>query len=540
MATIKDAYELTSKAATAGIDAATRSIGGIGKALKSVSSIGAAPFKAIQAGLGGIGKVVGGITKGLGMFGLAVEGLKSAKEIVTKVFDSLRAQSPKLNAALTKVERSFQKLVGPILKKLGDALAPAFDKLAKILGSPTFKKFAELIGNLLIKGLNALMPILDKAFELFSNIIGVLGRGLDPFNAIVAIIGRIMRAFGAGDEQVSGFINTMFSVRDLVSQAWQQLQNIIAGVWNWLSVNVLQPLIGAVQQMAATFAQKWSEIQAAGQALWSALQPILQVIIDKLSEIWNTVLPALVAAFNGIVEEIGPAIAAVAGFFREHFGDIKNVVEGVFGGIGLIVKGAIELIGGLIKGFLQVLQGDWSGAWETIKGAVEGVWNAIKNVIFGAFHEIQRILLLLENALREPWEGLTNFVGGVWEGIKTWVLNAINSVIEFFNGIIQGFNDSVGRITGQIQKIPRVASLAQGGIVSSPIMAMVGDAPPEKGGEVVAPLADLLGMIQKAIGGGGVVVNVYGPFGPGYTPAQAGAEAGQAVAERLRARGVQV
>jgi len=538
MATIKDAYELTSKTSDAGIKAATGSIKGLGSAIKAIGKIGAGPFKAMQAGLSGVGKVLGGVARGFGAFGKVMQGVGAAKQLIGSVFQSLSAASPKLAGSLAKVEASFQKLAGPVLKKLGDALAPAFDKLAKVMQSPTFKKFADTIGNLLVKGLNALLPILDKAFTLFGSIFGVLDRGLGPFNSLVAIIGQVMRAFGASDEQVSGFIDFMLKARQVIEQAWSGLQQIVGAVWNWISSNVIQPLMTAVQQMAAAFSAKWGEIQAAGQALWSAIQPILQVIIDKISEIWNAVLPKLVEAWQGIVTLVGPAIQNIADFVRTHFGDIKTVIETIFGGVKTFIETTINVISGIIKTVLQVLSGDWSGAWNTIKTTVETVWGGIRGFIDGAIKGIQSVLNILGDALRKPWEGLSNFVGGIWAGIKLWLWQAINDVIHFMNGLIEGFNNSVGRVTGYIEYIPYVTSLAKGGIAKQPVMAMVGDAPREKGGEVVAPLTDLLGMIQQAVSGGQTVINVNGPFGPGYTPTQAGAAAADGYVNRLRALGV--
>ena len=238
------------------------------------------------------------------------------------------------------------------------------------------------------------------------------------------------------------------------------------------------------------------------------------------------------------MDVIGPAISAVAGFFSTNFAGIQHTVESVMGAIGSVIQVAIDLIGGVIRAALQVISGDWSGVWETIKGTVASVWEGINGVINGAWEGIKGVMAMLYSALREPWEGLTAFVAGIWDGIKAWLLQGINSVISFMNQLIGGFNDSVGNITGKIELIPSVTSLAKGGIAKSPVMAMVGDAPASKGGEVIAPLTDLMGMIQQAIGGGGTTINVYGPFGPGYTPAQAGAQAADGYLNQLRARGV--
>ena len=77
---------------------------------------------------------------------------------------------------------------------------------------------------------------------------------------------------------------------------------------------------------------------------------------------------------------------------------------------------------------------------------------------------------------------------------------------------------------------------ATGGIISRPTLAMVGDN--RQSPEAVAPLSDLINIIKQALAGSAINVNVHGPYGPAYTPEQAGRLAGQGVTQAAAARGL--
>src|SRR5690606_27002198 len=122
--------------------------------------------------------------------------------------------------------------------------------------------------------------------------------------------------------------------------------------------------------------------------------------------------------------------------------------------------------------------------------------------------------------LREMWERFSGFFSGLWDGIKASVKNAFNGIIAMVNRFI-GFLNSikirvpsvniplVGQVGGfeiGLPKIPEIPMLAEGGIVTRPTLAMIGEAGPE----AVIPLNR--GGVAAA-GIGPITVNVYGSVG---------------------------
>ena len=118
-------------------------------------------------------------------------------------------------------------------------------------------------------------------------------------------------------------------------------------------------------------------------------------------------------------------------------------------------------------------------------------------------------------------ETFRNFIDGLFTAIKTGVTASVdflkgylNTVLGFYKGIFNGiaslWNNSVGKLSfkapdwiplfgGKGFSVPKIPMLAEGGIVTSPTLAMIG----ERGPEAVVPLG-------RGGGVGNVTINVTG------------------------------
>jgi hypothetical protein len=136
-------------------------------------------------------------------------------------------------------------------------------------------------------------------------------------------------------------------------------------------------------------------------------------------------------------------------------------------------------------------------------------------------------------------ETFRNAVHALFNGIKTGVIASVdfikgylNTVLGFYKGIFNGiaslWNNSIGKLSftapdwvpgfgGKGFSVPKIPMLAQGGIVTGPTLAMIGEAGPE----AVIPL-------NRMNSGGGITVNVMGGL-------STSAEIGQAVVNAIRA-----
>jgi hypothetical protein len=126
-------------------------------------------------------------------------------------------------------------------------------------------------------------------------------------------------------------------------------------------------------------------------------------------------------------------------------------------------------------------------------------------------------------------ETFRNFINGLFDAIKNGVTASVdflkgylNTVLGFykaiFNGIATLWNNSVGKLSfkapdwvpgfgGKGFSVPKIPMLADGGIVTGPTLAMIG----EQGPEAVIPL-------NRAGVGGNITVNIYSTLADASLP----------------------
>ena len=186
------------------------------------------------------------------------------------------------------------------------------------------------------------------------------------------------------------------------------------------------------------------------------------------------------------------------------------------GPVGLIIIGIVAAIAGIvlaIKNWDKVTAAFkvvWDTVWGAIKRVFEPVVDFIAGVIDGPFGwllpggALIKGLLFLKDNWDTIWNGMKATVSLVVDGIKGYVnllIGALNLMIRGANKISISVPSWVPGIGGKgfALNIPEIPKLAQGGIVTRPTLAMIGEAGPE----AVVPLG--------RGGAGGITINILGP-----------------------------
>lgn len=210
----------------------------------------------------------------------------------------------------------------------------------------------------------------------------------------------------------------------------------------------------------------WASVQ---KVLEETVIPSMERIYAKIAEFWEYIAP-----------EIQKTLEMVTQWWTENHEMIEAVLKVVWNTIEFVITTALDVLKGAIKFALAVIRGDWGEAWNAIKETFKSVWENIKT-----------------------------FFSNVWDSIGGIVTKGINNLIDKINGFINGLNDKLGKAkieVGGIKvggwQIPNIPKLAEGGIVGSATLAMIGEAGPE----AVIPLNKMKGLS----GGTQVLVNVTG------------------------------
>lgn len=216
-----------------------------------------------------------------------------------------------------------------------------------------------------------------------------------------------------------------------------------------------------MENLQATLGEKLLPVQVAvTKAKIALVDALVTHVIPALEKLYREHWPAVSAAIQdvvAIVEEWWPKLKPI---FETIATDVATRVEGMIG----VITSIVENVQNVIDLVSALASGDWSRAWDELKEigstAVEG---------FVSYFKTQFGLL-----------------GGLARSALNEVIDAINSVIRAWNDL--SFNVSgpfgIGDISVGTPNLPTIPRLAQGGVVTKPTLAMIG----EGGPEAVVPL----------------------------------------------------
>jgi hypothetical protein len=227
----------------------------------------------------------------------------------------------------------------------------------------------------------------------------------------------------------------------------------------------------------------------------AAIVAILIVLQQKF-DIFGVAVKAIGTAFGAVWD----AIKSVFNWAIDNWPILLAVITGPFG---LAVLAVVTFKDSII-GFLGNLIG-WIGT----------AFKAVLDLIMWPFKKAYEGILFFKDNVIKVFNGLKDLAGKIFEGIGGAFKGVINAVISGLEGglnfAIKGLNiilDGIDKAAGpwvNFGEIPNVKlpRLAEGGIVSSPTIAMIGE-----GGEpeAIIPLSKLASM---GFGGnGGPTINI--------------------------------
>jgi len=202
------------------------------------------------------------------------------------------------------------------------------------------------------------------------------------------------------------------------------------------------------------------------------LPPVINVVTQLAIALVQNAPAILTMVLNGFITALPNMITALVEALPQIIEAIINFLTNPET-IAALMDAAVQLFMALILAVPQILGGLIS-AFGTLVG---NLWTGIKNM----FSEFAA--------------NFGNFIGGIFKGAINGVIGFIegfiNTPIDIINGFIDIINGAFGWIgvnLGRIDRI-RLPRLAEGGIVSSATIAMIG----EEGDEAVIPLENNTG-----------------------------------------------
>lgn len=312
-----------------------------------------------------------------------------------------------------------------------------------------------------------------------------------------------------GKEAAKGFEGLMKQINVLkqssLFQAFNQGLNVLVSGINFLidHSTVLQTVLGALNDVFGGM------IDIFLSAFLPAIMPIVSAfaqLIPVVAEVSNE--------FRPIAEEIGKRLIQ---FFKDNKDSIEKVVAAI---VDLIGTGLITFLGVLsgmlpiINPLIQLMANLFLEAAPVIKIIVQ----LLASLGATGIVVILTLILAAISALLAPLAGLKmmwDFLSGAVETFIGWIKTAMNALAGFANsaknvmgniggGLLSGLQSFGNMFSGGLFQMGNIPHFQSGGIVTSPTLAMVGEAGPE----MVVPMSKMGQLASSATNSSASSVNI--------------------------------
>lgn len=340
----------------------------------------------------------------------------------------------------------------------------------------------------------ALLPAADAVYQSLMDSMPEITEAMEEVSPVIAEIAGDFAdwAGGAISDGLPVLVDGIRDFADWAGKAYEKAKPFLSFLWEHkgtvlavaAALRVLGPAIGAVTtamnafKTAKTFmallqsSGKITQVTNAFKAFGSALMGPLGIIIAVAAAIallyknWDTVKAWLVN-FGNTVNQIwtnfsnmvGNAITAIG----QKFPLLGAYLQGWWESIQAAVDNVKAIFQNIIDFISNVFSGNWSAAWQNIVN------------IFG------NLFGMIVNLAKAPINGVISAIN--------WVLSKINSISVTIPDWVPGVG---GKTLGF--NIPTIPQLAEGGVVTSPTLAEIGE-----GGEpeAVMPLSKLAALLDE-------------------------------------------
>ena len=430
--------------------------------------------------------------------------MKSSSEIFTEVAGKLGGMAngvEKTNAIMQIFGRSGMELA-PLLNQ-GAAGIEKFKEEAQKFGLVlsqdnldaiqknimAHREFHAAIEGMQVQLGQFLYPALTAVTKAFSEIVPVIAQALKPaFEALGAILNPIITLIQDGTKYIVDLMQNF--------KVGTGITNELGGAFS-----SFKPLIESVQKSFETLHQ------FSNAFLMPILKDLAGFFMGQLMQnfkavgnyVMNDLLPAFRTIWTAVAEHLEPVIKSVTEALvkhRDQFEAVLHIIEAVIGAVESLLRGLLSFVGAIIRDIAPFVGEVLGLAFKAVGYIISDVINFVGDLI--------DVFMVLEKI----GKSVASAIGAAFGAVADVVKSALNGVITMMNFVIAGLNKIHFELPSWIPGIggksfgislPNIPMLAEGGIVTKPTVAMIGEA----GAEAVIPLS-------KGMGGINVVVNVQG------------------------------
>lgn len=326
----------------------------------------------------------------------------------------------------------------------------------------------------------------------------ILGANFDNMKAQVG--GPLLNAFA---NLTTGLLPVVETMGPLLTGVIEELAPIIADLAGQIPalLESFLPMLPVIGELAGIFLELAADLLPIFVDLIMALMPLFTELVPIIADFISDAMAVLVPIVVQLVEALVPIVEALLPVFMELFEALAPVVLELIDAFMPIIDLLLPLFIGFIEFLTPLLVFLAELLGEIIVVAVQ--------FFIGAFEGAMIFLEEFGNFFKLLWYGIQSVFVAVINNLISGFENFVNYFIDGFNRFVKGINvvrealgevplDLAARISlGRLEK-PTMPELAEGGLVTGPTTALIGEAGPE----VVIPLDRFERMMGDNVGGG--------------------------------------
>jgi hypothetical protein len=402
----------------------------------------------------------------------------------------------------------------------GSGVEKAKKEFAQLDGAAAKTKFAFK---------KALIPATAAVGALGAALFDATKGAIEDAAAQDQLANNLRRATGATEQQIAA------------NEDWISTQGTLLGITD----SELRPVLAKLARATGDVTKAQQYANAAMDIAASTGKP-LATVTDAIAKAMGgnlTALAKLAPEYRQMIKD-GADFETVMSLIADTTGgaatEAANTAQGQFKRFGIALDETKESIGAALLPAIEAVLpyltkfGDWAAKHPGIILAVGAAIAVIAASIMAVnlamalnpFSLIAIAVVAVGVALvgaYKKFEGFRTIVDSLFGAMKFWITNVtipafktlLTIVKTIFNGIASAWNNTVGRISfkapswvpgfgGKGFDVPNIPMLAQGGIVTSPTLALIGEG---NGPEAVIPLNR---MGEFGMGGSNVTIHVNG------------------------------
>ena len=417
----------------------------------------------------------------LSRFGAAANDSGSSVDEVAKAMGKLSKSivdpASKANEALKSIGVSATDASGKI-RPMDDVMLDIADRFAKMPdGAQKTALAMELFGK---SGMN-LIPMLNQGRDALSKYNATIttegAQAADKFNDSLNEIARVVA--GPFNQAVTALLPLITQIAQglagaitAFSQLPQPVQAAVLVVGGLAAAFLaLAPAISAIITIGPALAAGLAGLGAAFTAIVpivTGLGTVLAVVFTGPVGIAALVVAAGIAIY-AFRDQIGEAFGAIGEYFKQLPAGFQSFF------IDPLVEGFRILMEMINTTFIQPLKNAFTAVLEFINvNFVQPIQDNFSKLI----ESIKTIFSSVSDFITAPFKAAFETVRGIVNQILNSIGSAIGSVVNAINGVIRGANQALARAKlPQIPLLPQpnIPQFAEGGVVSGPTLAMVGE-----------------------------------------------------------------